>query len=571
MLPKNIAVLGTILFAIQTYAFMATVKMANINARQQTAVANGVADANTQVTATTATTTTNNNNNNQQSTTTTSANNNNNNDNEQSSSTSTSANNNNNNNNNNGQSTSTTSANNNNNNNNNQQSTTTTAAAAGDSANDVTSSSSSSYPTVLYSAIEFENLGYSGGYYAVKELSDVDTDSCSCTLDSDTTAFSGVNAPLNEELSVHFRGPLVLKKFAYYVSEDWAYNNDSATSDWSRLAYYDSSSSTAENVTFLTAAGNDSSCLGYALTYAGKDGVSAASESTVLEDDALIISDEEFIIYSNISCDDSGYDNDCGVYRSGTPAYHGYYGSVKMFLFEFTMPNEDTAPENTTDYNLPAIWLLNARIPRTSEYPTSTNCSCWDSGCGEFDIFEVLNATYSDNLYTTIHDYQGTSDIDDGIRANGYLKRYTDATMKGGVVFDSNGSAIVFMNNDTEIESTISSSDLNSWIEDAGSMVEDTLDTVESTSTSSSSSPGTMNSVIKKSINESMTQEESHSEASFAETYQQLNEAEAAASKLENLLDSIEAKMDSILAEAGESKVEKNEKGEAEEAAEKEK
>ena len=37
--------------------------------------------------------------------------------------------------------------------------------------------------------------------------------------------------------------------------------------------------------------------------------------------------------------------------------------------------------------NMPAIWALNAKIPRTEQYGP---CSCWKSGCGEFDIFETL-------------------------------------------------------------------------------------------------------------------------------------------------------------------------------------
>ena len=37
--------------------------------------------------------------------------------------------------------------------------------------------------------------------------------------------------------------------------------------------------------------------------------------------------------------------------------------------------------------DMPAIWLLNAQIARADEH----ECSCWSSGCGEFDIFEVLS------------------------------------------------------------------------------------------------------------------------------------------------------------------------------------
>ena len=46
-----------------------------------------------------------------------------------------------------------------------------------------------------------------------------------------------------------------------------------------------------------------------------------------------------------------------------------------------------------TSFNgdMPAIWLHNAQIPLTSQYGTNPECSCWTSGCGEFDLFEILD------------------------------------------------------------------------------------------------------------------------------------------------------------------------------------
>ena len=41
--------------------------------------------------------------------------------------------------------------------------------------------------------------------------------------------------------------------------------------------------------------------------------------------------------------------------------------------------------------DMPAIWLENAQIPLTSQYGANPECSCWTSGCGEFDLFEVLD------------------------------------------------------------------------------------------------------------------------------------------------------------------------------------
>lgn len=50
------------------------------------------------------------------------------------------------------------------------------------------------------------------------------------------------------------------------------------------------------------------------------------------------------------------------------------------------MPNDGKTGFNG---DLPAIWALNAQIPRTLQYG---DCSCWQSGCGEFDIFETLDS-----------------------------------------------------------------------------------------------------------------------------------------------------------------------------------
>lgn len=84
---------------------------------------------------------------------------------------------------------------------------------------------------------------------------------------------------------------------------------------------------------------------------------------------------------------------------------------------------------------MPAIWLLNAHIPRTSQYSNNVNCSCWRSGCGEFDVFEVMNTTEYLHLYSTLHDYQGTDQIETGLAAPGYINRELGATMTGGVAF----------------------------------------------------------------------------------------------------------------------------------------
>lgn len=321
------------------------------------------------------------------------------------------------------------------------------------------------------SVIEFDNFGYSGSYNLVSELNDVDSDKCSCKLDTQVTKFLGANSPMAEEVSVHFRGPLTLSKFGFYVAD--------SKGDWNKQAFYDGSNST--NVTFVTSAGKNSSCLGKALTYADSDGVSKADKATLLDKNTLINSQDEYAIFSSVKCGDSGVGKDCGVYRSGIPAYHGFYGTTKMFLFEFTMPKESKVKKSeVSNYDMPAIWLLNAHIPRTAQYSLDANCSCWRSGCGEFDIFEVKNTTQStvNKLFSTIHDYQGTDDIETGIQANGFIPRDTESTMVGGVVFNSDGKAQVFLSNSTSFDDTVSNDDVTSWVLKAGTSATKQLSSV---------------------------------------------------------------------------------------------
>lgn len=343
--------------------------------------------------------------------------------------------------------------------------------SASSSSSSPSSSTKNSYYSE-YGVLGFDNFGFEGYYRNVKTLDTSSSCQCELASNSERTIFKGVNAPLNSEVSVHFRGPLTLNKYGFYTTSSTFHVNDSSTASsvsWDRIAYYDGDAQTADNVTFLTAAGDSSPCLGKALTYADSDGTSKASSKTTLANGTLITSDQEFMIFSNVSCAASKFSNDCGVYRDGIPAFKGFSGVTKMFLFEFEMPQETQANSSSFEYyDMPAIWLLNARIPRTSQYPTNENCSCWATGCGEFDIFEVMNGTESNHMYSTIHDYQGTGDIGTGLVAPGYIGRNIYAAMKGGVVFDSEGSVAVFLSNSTTFDD-ISGTDVLSWISTASS------------------------------------------------------------------------------------------------------
>ncbi|RKP30319.1 hypothetical protein METBISCDRAFT_27493 [Metschnikowia bicuspidata] len=192
--------------------------------------------------------------------------------------------------------------------------------------------------TAAVSLNEFTNVGYSGYYTDIATLAGEES---YCCLPADRpTFFSGTNGPLKEDLSVDFRGPLFLKQFAAYYSD----NSDLII--FINLNKY-------------------------------KKGISAASLPTILGADNLIESNQE----------------PAGVYR----------GSV------------------------PAIWFLNAKILRTAQYG---NSSCWGSGYGEFDAFEVMNETEYRNLYSLILTYQGTNNIYGGMSTPGHFER----DLKGTIV-----------------------------------------------------------------------------------------------------------------------------------------
>ena len=85
--------------------------------------------------------------------------------------------------------------------------------------------------------------------------------------------------------------------------------------------------------------------------------------------------------------------------------------------------------------NMPGIWMLNAQIPNTIQYGAS-DCSCWTSGCGEFDIFEVLKGASPacDYAKATIH---GNAPMLGG--DSDYFQRPTGSAITVGVVmYDSN-------------------------------------------------------------------------------------------------------------------------------------
>lgn len=97
------------------------------------------------------------------------------------------------------------------------------------------------------------------------------------------------------------------------------------------------------------------------------------------------------------------------------------------------MPNDVSSNDYTPNNNLPAIWALNAKIPRTSQYALKPNnpCSCWKSGCGELDLFEVIKDAPQ---YCKTHYHSSQGGLGGG--CPDYFDRPVGKFVKGMVIFD---------------------------------------------------------------------------------------------------------------------------------------
>ncbi|CCD24195.1 Tos1p NDAI_0C05360 [Naumovozyma dairenensis CBS 421] len=422
-------------------------------------------------------------------------------------------------------------------------------------------------------AIIYSNVGLSSSY---QDVTNMDESTCQCSQQS--TSFSGNLSPFNEELSVHFRGPINLKQFGVYYpaasssssnlkkrdnndanekectttknhqhrhkrdvavevvevtatvfvnakgesvtpvgninvaetfptttaaaeaapeadneivssyikvstilsskvqpQEEEQTTTSTSTSKstkststsvsapvagaWERASYFTPGSTS--NCTFMNhqggtaGSGTWSQCFGNSISFANSDGITGCSSATPL-DDVTVASGKEFIIFSGDSCD--GSNDGCGYYRDGIPAYHGFGGDHKIFVFEFLMPSDTSGSAMNQD--MPAVWLLNAKIPRTLQYGDAS-CSCWETGCGEMDLFEILTAG-SDKLISHVHDGQdgGTQD---------YFTRPTETSLKVAVIFNGNDNTIHIVEVSEDFDDVLSEDTVNSWLNQAGS------------------------------------------------------------------------------------------------------
>ncbi|KAF6839655.1 hypothetical protein CMUS01_04217 [Colletotrichum musicola] len=201
----------------------------------------------------------------------------------------------------------------------------------------------------------------------------------------------------------------------------------SAGGDYTRIAYYNADKAIADGLVFLGNYGGQGSgkfdnVFGNSLSYLNSDASGGAASPQVL-DPVYIPSNKEFAIYSDKQCTDGS----CGYYRPGSVAYHGFKGEDSVWLFEFNMPMDGTTGFNA---DMPALWFLNARIPRTVQYGS---CSCWPS-CGEIDVLEVL-APGDTKCKSTFH-----SNVPGG--SSDYFDRPTGEPIKVATVLDGESGQV---------------------------------------------------------------------------------------------------------------------------------
>lgn len=134
---------------------------------------------------------------------------------------------------------------------------------------------------------------------------------------------------------------------------------------YTRNGYYNSASQSLDGLTFIGNYGGEKSGVfdmnyGSSLAYLDSAGISGAESAMILAD-MIIPSATEFAIFTDKACTSAT----CGYVRNGTVAYQGFDGGDKIFLFEFSMPSDGTTG---FEADMPAIWMLNAEIPRTLQY-----------------------------------------------------------------------------------------------------------------------------------------------------------------------------------------------------------
>lgn len=338
--------------------------------------------------------------------------------------------------------------------------------------------------------MQYPNVGFSG-YYKNPRLSPTASGNCA-PLSYDKVEYSGPLAPLNKQITFHLRGPLKLHKFAAYypgapsrVRRDLPHHHrrhahhvhdlekrnpkkvkvvteekvigvtkyqkkpkaTPAPGGFKKIASYDADSQQATGITFMNNKGDPklsgtwTACYGNSESFMSSDGRCASKKPQTLAKDVTFGVDEEFSIWTDQPCDKDE------VNYSDTACRKGWDGDNKCFVFKFEMPRNTTGTNNC---DMPAIWSLNSHIGRTLQYPVKPEYSCWGYGCGEFDIWEVLDKgeEFRDCMTSHLHSYQGSTDKS-GPNAKGgggtgdYFKRPVSGAFTGMVCYLSDGTITI--------------------------------------------------------------------------------------------------------------------------------
>lgn len=119
--------------------------------------------------------------------------------------------------------------------------------------------------------------------------------------------------------------------------------------------------------------------------------------------------------------------------------------------------NKGAPGQYTRKLDQPKIWALNAHIPRTGQFD---GCSCWRSGCGEFDLFETLTEGGT-RCKSTFHMEKmgGNSD---------YFDRPTAKTITAAVIFtgESGSAHIKVLDAGHSFDKSLAASDIENLCKD---------------------------------------------------------------------------------------------------------
>jgi hypothetical protein len=232
-------------------------------------------------------------------------------------------------------------------------------------------------------------------------------------------------------------------------------------STWRRQSQYNAASGQAQNIAFLGHYGGQGCSgtfdyrFGNSLSYLTSDGQKCATKSTVLGP-VLVPDDKEFSIFTGQPC---GGGSSCGFIRPDSVAHHGFAGASKLFLLDFEMPLSNVRGGLNSD--MPAAWILNANIPRTQQYG---NCSCWASGCGEFDVVEVLTPGEKRAKST----YQASNALGD----SNWFERPINAPLRIAVIMDGHASevSVVVLDTTQPFDSEVTFDKVRSWLGSKGAV-----------------------------------------------------------------------------------------------------